>query len=280
MKESLVVSKIYSVAGKSANEYGLMKTRPFRSPHYSTSLPAMLGGGSGDNIMPGEVSLAQSGVLFLDEYMQMPRSITESLRGPLEDRKVSISRLRSKVEYPASFMLVAAANPCPCGYYGEGDRCTCTVGARMNYMNRLSGPVLDRIDLQLWLHSVDPARLVRQSNKMRVRRKEDALPEEEPSAKVAERVRKARERQLRRFEKESITTNAEMNTAQLKKYCPLNRECAELLEKAMVRMGLSARAYSRILKLARTIADLAGTDDIDVSHVSEAISYRFLDKLI
>ncbi len=267
-KESIVVSKIYSVAGKAAEEYGLMKLRPFRSPHYSTSLPAMLGGGSGDNIMPGEVSLAQSGVLFIDEYMQMPKSVAEALRGPLEDRVVTVSRLRSKVQYPASFMLVAAANPCPCGYYGEGDRCTCSVGARMNYMSRLSGPVLDRIDLQLWLHSVDPSKLVRRTQR------------EESSAEVSLRVKKARDIQLQRFSALPITTNSEMNTEQLKEFCPLDKACMDLLEKAMKRMGLSARAYARILKIARTIADLEGKPQIEVSHISEAISYRFLDKVM
>lgn len=269
-KESIVVSKIYSVAGKDPGEYGLMRTRPFRAPHYSSSLPAILGGGSGDNIMPGEVSLAQSGVLFLDEYMQMPKSVAEALRGPLEDRRVTISRLRSKVEYPASFMLVAAANPCPCGYYGEGDRCKCSVGARMNYMSRLSGPVLDRIDIQLWLHSVDPSRLVRHAGTAR----------EESSSEVAVRVKKARDIQLQRFADLPITTNSEMNTEQLHRFCKLDGPCQDLLEKAMTRMGLSARAYTRILKIARTIADLAGSPDITVSHVSEAISYRFLDKMM
>lgn len=267
-KESILVSKIYSVAGKDVDEYGLMKKRPFRAPHYSSSLTAFLGGGSGDSIMPGEVSLAQSGVLFVDEYMQMPKSVAEALRGPLEDRVVTISRLRSKVQYPSSFMLVAAANPCPCGYYGEGDRCTCTVGARMNYMSRLSGPVLDRIDLQLWLHSVDPSRLVRRNAR------------EETSAEVSLRVKKARDIQLARFADLPITTNSEMNADQIKQFCPLDRECMALLEKAMKKMGLSARAYARILKISRTIADLEGNPRIEVSHISEAISYRFLDRVM
>lgn len=335
-KESVVVSKIYSVAGKDSGEYGLMKRRPFRAPHYSSSLPALLGGGSGDSIMPGEVSLAQSGVLFIDEYMQMPKSVAEALRGPLEDRVVTISRLRAKVEYPASFMLVAAANPCPCGYYGEGDRCRCSAGARMSYMNRLSGPVLDRIDIQLWLHSVDPARLVRHSGRryahgtsvpgnapagrgvdsiaageksrgvdtIATGEKTDGLATiaargqnkiasgeeskglatfatgEETSAEVAARVRKARDIQLRRFAGEPITTNSEMDTGLLRRFCPLDEACQDLLEKAMTRMGLSARAYSRILKIARTIADLDASPDITVSHISEAISYRFLDKVM
>ncbi|MBQ3996887.1 MAG: YifB family Mg chelatase-like AAA ATPase, partial [Bacteroidales bacterium] len=160
IEESIVTSKIYSVAGRGGSRYGLIRERPFRSPHYSASMPAIIGGGNGDNIMPGEVSLAQSGILFLDEFAQMPRSITEALRSPLEDRKVVISRLRSKVEYPASFMMVAATNPCPCGYYGEGERCTCSVLQRQNYLGRLSGPIMDRIDVQLWLHPVEAGALV------------------------------------------------------------------------------------------------------------------------
>ena len=148
MEEALVTSKIYSVAGKSNAQDGLIRRRPFRSPHYSASLPAIIGGGGGDNILPGEVSLAHNGVLFLDEVGQMPKSVLEALRGPVEDRSVSISRLKAKVDFPASFMLVAASNPCPCGYYGEGDRCICTPTQRQNYLARLSGPMMDRIDME------------------------------------------------------------------------------------------------------------------------------------
>lgn len=259
-KESLLVSKIYSVAGK-----GLMKERPFRSPHYSSSAAAMLGGGSGDNIMPGEVSLAQSGILFLDEYMQMPSSVAEALRGPLEDRYVSISRLRSKVEYPASFMLIAAANPCPCGYYGEGDRCSCSPGMRRQYFSKLSGPILDRIDIQLWLHSVNPSLLVRGERT-------------ESSARVAARVRAAREMQTERFVSEDISTNAEMGNRHLKEYCTLDGPCRSMLEKIMTKGGLSARAYTRMVKVARTIADLEGSSRIQSRHIAESARYRFLDK--
>ncbi len=149
LEESAITSKIYSVAGKSAGGVGLMRERPFRAPHISASKAALLGGGSGENILPGEVSLATGGILFLDEFCEAPKSILESLRAPLEDRKVTISRLKAKIEYPASFMLVAASNPCPCGYYGEGDRCTCTVGQRASYLQKLSGPIMDRIDIQL-----------------------------------------------------------------------------------------------------------------------------------
>lgn len=150
-EESLITSKIYSIAGKGNLRYGLIRERPFRSPHYSASISAIIGGGQGDNILPGEISLAQNGILFLDEFGQMPKSVIQALRGPMEDRKVVVSRLRSKIEYPASFMLVAASNPCPCGYWGEKDRCTCTPTQRSSYLSRLSGPIMDRIDVQVWM---------------------------------------------------------------------------------------------------------------------------------
>lgn len=264
-EEALVTSKIYSVAGKGNFRYGVMRERPFRSPHYSASLAAIIGGGNGDNILPGEISLAQSGILFLDEFTQIPKSVAEALRGPLEDRKVVISRLRSKVEYPSSFMLVAAANPCPCGYWGEGDRCTCTPSQRISYLSRLSGPIMDRIDVQLFLHSVDARKLV-------------GRRAEESSAKVAERVLAARKIQRRRFEGKGIFSNAEMTPAMVREYCPLSPECRSLMEKIIDTMGLSARAFSRVLKMARTIADLEEEDDIRPEHISEAASYRFLDK--
>lgn len=265
LQESIVTSKIYSVAGRGGSRYGLIRQRPFRSPHYSASLPAIIGGGNGDNILPGEVSLAQSGILFLDEFAQMPKSITEALRGPLEDRKVVISRLRSKVEYPASFMLVAATNPCPCGYYGEGDRCSCTPGQRSSYLARLSGPIMDRIDVQLWLHPVKAGALVRK------------IPSES-SAVVAERVRRARDIQQKRLSGEGIFTNAEMNHRQTERFCPLDKGCRDLMEKIISRMGLSARAFTRVIRLARTIADLASLESISQEHLMEAASYRFLDR--
>ena len=159
MEESLVTSKIYSVAGRGNLRSGFMRSRPFRAPHYSASLPALIGGGGSDGVFPGEVSLAHGGVLFLDEFAQMPKSAVEALRGPLEDRKVTISRLKTKVEFPASFTLVAASNPCPCGYYGEGDRCTCTPTQRLNYLARLSGPIMDRLDLQVFVRPVSPQKI-------------------------------------------------------------------------------------------------------------------------
>ena len=264
LEESLQTSKIYSVAGKSNPQGGLMKTRPFRAPHYSASLAALLGGGT-DNIMPGEISLAHNGILFLDEFCETPKKIMEALRGPMEDRKVTISRLKAKVEYPADFMLVAATNPCPCGYYGEGDRCTCSPSKRLGYISKLSGPIMDRIDIQLVVSRVDARRLVN-------RKKAEA------SAVVAGRVLKAREIQKHRFADEGIFCNSSMNNRQIEKFCPLSAECRNLLERIIEHMGLSARACSRIVKLARTIADLAGESYILPHHISEAASYRFLDK--
>lgn len=273
LEESLQTSKIYSVAGLGYCGGGLIKTRPFRSPHYSASVAALLGGGS-DNIMPGEISLAHNGILFMDEFCETPKRVLEMLRAPMEDRKVTISRLRSKVEYPADFMLVAATNPCPCGYWGEGDRCTCTPARRMAYLSKLSGPIMDRIDVQLWVSRVDARKLV---NKKKA----------ESSATIASRVLKAREMQMKRFAQENakaespeqkIFCNSSMNNRQIEKYCPLSAECRTLLERIIERFGLSARACSRIIKLARTIADLAECPDILPEHISEAAGYRFLDK--
>lgn len=265
LQESLVTSKIYSVSGLVSHSAGLIRRRPFRSPHYSASLAAFIGGGNGGNIVPGEISLAHNGVLFADEFAQMPKSVVEALRGPMEDRKVVVSRLRGKVEYPASFMLVAATNPCPCGYYGDGDRCTCTVGQRVGYLSRLSGPLLDRIDLHVWVNPVDTRRLIDR-------------PKAESSAAVAARVAAARQVQAERFRAEGINTNAEMSNAQMEKYCPLSDDCKTLLENIIERLGLSARAYSRIVRISRTLADLAGQRDILPVHISEAAGYRFLDR--
>lgn len=264
LQEAIQTSKIYSVAGKGNSGGGLIRNRPFRAPHYSTSLAALIGGGS-EFIMPGEVSLAHNGVLFLDEILEAPQRITEALRSPLEDRKVTISRLRNKIEYPASFMLVAAANPCPCGYYGEGDRCICTPSKRAAYMAKLSGPLMDRIDIHLWLHPVDTKKLVERQYG-------------EPSAKIAERVRAARHIQKARFASDGIFCNAEMPMKLTGRHCTLDREGKDFLERLIGNMGFSARACSKILKIARTIADLEGTSNISVSHISEAAGYRFLDK--
>lgn len=263
-EESLQTSKIYSVAGKINPLGGLMKRRPFRAPHYSASLAALIGGGS-DNIMPGEISLAHNGILFADEFCEMPKKVMEALRGPMEDRKVTISRLKTKVEYPADFMLIAATNPCPCGYYGDGDRCTCTPAKRLGYISKLSGPIMDRIDIQLVVSRVDARKLVNRKPA-------------EPSSAVAARVLKARQKQKERFAGEGIFCNAAMNNRQIEKFCPLSADCRALLERIIENMGLSARACSRIIKLARTIADLADMPDIRPEHISEAASYRILDR--
>ena len=265
-EEALVTSKIYSISGKSPGCPGLMRQRPFRSPHYSASLAAIIGGGGGDNINPGEVSLAHNGVLFMDEMVQMPKSIIEALRSPLEDRSVTVSRLKSKVEFPASFTLVAASNPCPCGYWGEGDRCTCSPTQRLNYISRLSGPIMDRMDLQIWVKAVDTTKII-------------GAPKAEPSEAVAARVLKARIAQKHRFAADTIHVNAEMNNRRIEQYCPLNQACQETMSRIMAKMDFSMRAYFRMIKVARTIADLEGADEIKPAHLLEAAGYRFLDKL-
>lgn len=264
LRESVQTSKIYSVAGKGSPLRGLMKQRPFRAPHYSASVAALIGGGS-DNILPGEISLAHNGILMIDEFCEAPKKVLEVLRAPMEDRKVTISRLKTKVEYPADFMLVAATNPCPCGFYGEGDKCTCTPSRRIAYLSKLSGPIMDRIDIQLWMKPIDPKKLVNRAPA-------------EASAVVAERVMKAREIQKERFRDEGLFCNAGMTNRMIDKYCRLDKECQQLLEKIIEHMGLSARACSRIMKLARTIADLEGVENITAAHLTEAASYRFLDK--
>ena len=278
-EEAIQTSKIYSVAGRAHSGVGLIRQRPFRAPHYTASLPALVGGGS-DTILPGEMSLAHNGVLFADEFCEAPKKMIEALRAPMEDRRVVISRLKSKVEYPASFMLVAATNPCPCGWYGEGDRCNCTPGRREAYLGKLSGPLLDRVDLQLWLKSVNPSDLVRGAVS-------------ETSAQVRARVVAAREIQAARFREETIHVNAEMDNRMLKRYCPLDAPCQDYLEKVMTRLGLSARACTRIIRLARTIADLEAAaaytaaggvgplppaGPITPAHLAEAAGYRFLDR--
>lgn len=264
LEESVQTSKIYSVAGMGKTSGGLMKSRPFRSPHNTASVAALIGGGS-DCINPGEVSLSHNGILFLDEFCEIPRKTIEVLRAPMEDKRVVISRLKTKVEYPANFTLIAATNPCPCGYYGEGDRCTCSVGSRNAYLSRLSGPLMDRIDIHLWMKSVSASSLINREKA-------------ESSAQVARRVAAAREIQKKRFAVDGIFCNSQMDNRLMEKYCTLSPECKTFLEKAMDRMGLSARACTRIIKLARTIADLDAAGEISIDHLSEALSYRFLDK--
>lgn len=262
--EALETTKIHSVAGLSEIA-GLMTRRPFRSPHHTVSQVALIGGGQSPH--PGEVSLAHNGILFLDELPEFGRSALEVLRQPLEEKRITVARARYRVRYPANFTLVAAMNPCPCGYYNHPSKeCTCSAGAVHRYMGRISGPLLDRIDMHIEVTPVPPAELA------------DAAPGE-PSAAIRERVCRAREVQRRRFEEcGGVHTNAMMNAAMLREYCPLGAESASLLERAMQRLSLSARAYDRILKVARTIADLAGREKIEPADVAEAINYRSLDR--
>jgi len=265
LEEALETTKIHSVAGKLGSENGLLTRRPFRAPHHLTSQVALVGGGS--NPQPGEISLAHNGVLFLDELAEFGRSVLEVLRQPLEDKRITVSRAKYTVEYPANFTLVASTNPCPCGYYNHPTKeCACTPAAVTRYMNRISGPLLDRIDMHI---EVTPVTFNEMSG-------ESA---EERSEAVRERVVSARAVQRERFaDCPGIHTNAMMNSKMLREYCPLTPESSAMLEKAMTRLDLSARAYDRIIKVARTIADMAAAADIAPAHIAEAINYRSLDR--
>ena len=265
-EEALENALIWSASGRGYNDYFGTYRRPFRAPHISCSMAAMLGGGGAELIMPGEVSLANNGVLLIDEFAECPKSKLEALRGPLEDKKVVISRLKSRVTFPTKFQLVAATNPCPCGYYGEGDRCTCTPGQRAAYLSRISWPVMDSIALQVWVHPVP------------VDANAGATATGDNAATVAARVAAAREKQKARFQGEPYETNDQMPSRDIERYAALDGPCKALMEKLVSNLGLSARSYSRILKIARTIADLDGADEIQVQHLAEAASYRFLDR--
>ncbi|WP_455628236.1 YifB family Mg chelatase-like AAA ATPase [Parabacteroides chinchillae] len=265
LRESLETTKIHSVAGKISGDTSLMVQRPFRSPHHTISTVAMVGGGGFPQ--PGEISLAQNGILFLDELPEFNRGVLEVMRQPLEDRKISISRARFTVDYPASFMLIASMNPCPCGYYNHPERpCLCTPGAVQKYMNRISGPLLDRIDIQIEIVPVPFEKISEQRPS-------------ESSALVRDRVVKARAIQQQRFvDCNDIYCNAQMTTRLLHKYAVPDETGLLLLKNAMQHLHLSARAYDRILKVSRTIADLDGSSDIHSFHLAEAINYRNLDR--
>lgn len=263
--ESLETTKIHSVAGKLSKNDSLIATRPFRSPHHTISQIAMVGGGS--NPQPGEISLAHNGLLFLDELPEFNRSVLEVLRQPLEDRYISISRAKYSLEYPASFMLVASMNPCPCGFYNHPTKaCVCNPGQVHRYLNRISGPLLDRIDIQIEIVPVPFEKMAEQHI-------------EESSACIRERVIKARKIQEQRFTNHpGIYCNAQMESKLLNQYAVPDEQGLKILRNAMTRLNLSARAYDRILKVARTIADLEGCPQITSSHLAEAISYRNLDR--
>ncbi len=265
MHEALETTKIHSVAGKLGEAASLLTTRPYRAPHHTISDVALVGGGGVPQ--PGEISLSHNGVLFLDELPEFKRTVLEVMRQPLEERRVTISRARTTIDFPANFMLVASMNPCPCGYYNHPEKeCVCGPGVVQRYLNKVSGPLLDRIDLHV---EVTPVTF----DEMTATRKA------EHSASVRERVVQAREVQTERFkEMPQIHSNAMMPSQMVKEVCQVNEAGRTLLKTAMERLGLSARAYDRILKVSRTIADLAGSEEIKIEHLAEAIQYRSLDR--
>ena len=265
LHEALETTKIHSVAGNIDSNTSLISQRPFRSPHHTISDVALVGGGAFPQ--PGEISLAHNGVLFLDELPEFKRTVLEVMRQPLEDRKICISRAKFAVEYPSSFMLVASMNPCPCGYYNHPEReCVCSPGVVQKYLSRISGPLLDRIDIHI---EIVPVPFEKLSEKT----------ESENSATVRERVINARQIQEERFKDiEGVYCNAQMSSKQMRTFAALDNTSSELLKSAMQRLNLSARAYDRIVKVARTIADLDGTANIQSSHIAEAINYRNLDR--
>lgn len=265
-EEALEVTQIHSVAGLLKNKGSLVSDRPFRSPHHSASGPSLVGGGSFPR--PGEISLAHRGVLFLDELTEFKRDVLEFLRQPLEDGYVTVSRTRQSVMFPAQFTLVASTNPCPCGYFGDSiQACTCSARQREQYWAKLSGPLMDRIDLQVAVNRLKPEEITRQ-------------PTGEASAPVRQRVHEARDRTLERFKTDrSVRCNAAMQSNHLRQWCQLDDAARNLLEGAIRKLGLSARASDRILKVARTIADLAGDENLQTHHVAEAIQYRTIDRM-
>ena len=264
--EAIEITKLYSVAGLLPPHTGLLTTRPFRSPHHTSSNAALVGGGSVPR--PGEVSLAHNGVLFLDELPEFRREVLEVLRQPLEDGIVSIARVQASIAYPARFMLIAAMNPCPCGYFGDHQHgCTCSPTQIRKYQQRVSGPLLDRIDIHIEVPRLSHDDLLRTQLG-------------EPSSAIRERVVRARQTQQQRFAGTGARCNAQMTTRLLRQFCPLSEDVKAMLKQVSQQMGISARAFDRIVKLARTIGDLAGEEQIGLAHVAEAIQYRSLDRRI
>lgn len=261
LSEALEVTKIYSISGL-LGKRAIITTRPFRSPHHTTSHIGLIGGGTTPR--PGEISLAHRGVLFLDEFPEFPRQVLETLRQPVEDGIVTISRSAGRVNFPAKFMLVAAQNPCPCGYFGDPVKnCKCSLNQILRYQRRVSGPMLDRIDIHLDVPAVKVEKL-----------HSSDINSAESSSVIRKRVQKARDIQTKRFKKKKITSNSEMGNKEIKEFCFLDENCIKLLQLAVVKMNLSARSYNRTIKLARTIADLEGIKDINPTHIAQALQYR------
>ena len=263
-EEALEVTKIHSIAGELDLKKGIITERPFRTPHHTASTVSMTGGGN--HSKPGEISLAHNGVLYLDEFPEYSRHLIETLRQPLEDGSITVARANQTVTYPASFTLIASMNPCPCGNYGSKDReCKCSPAQIHKYLSKISGPIMDRIDIHIEVDNISYSDLNKEQK-------------EESSASIKQRVDKARKIQLERFKNSKTFSNSKMSVPQSKKFCPLSKECQNLMEQAFTSLKLSARAHDRILKVARTIADLAGEENIQPQHIAEAISYRGLDR--
>ncbi len=262
--EALEITKIHSIAGKIGSDSSIITTRPFRSPHHTSSSASMIGGGRTPK--PGEISLAHYGVLFLDELPEFKRNTLEVLRGPIEDGNITISRVVNTLTYPSKFMLIASMNPCPCGYYGSTEKeCTCTQTMINRYLHKVSGPLLDRIDIHI---EVEPVKY----------QEFDINIKSETSEEIKERVNTAREIQLERYKDLNIYSNSELDSSLIEKYCQLDTKGKQILESAFEKLGLSARAYTKILKVARTIADLDKSTNIEYKHIAEALQYRSLDK--
>ena len=263
-EEALEITKIHSIAGELKQNVPIITTRPFRAPHHTVSGVSLVGGGRIPK--PGEISLAHFGVLFLDELPEFNKNTLEVMRGPLEDGVITISRVNATLTYPCDFMFVASMNPCPCGYYGSKDKeCTCTPQMISKYMGKISGPLLDRIDIQI---EVTPVKY----------KKLDSGEHIETSKDIKKRVDKARQIQRDRYKEEKIYSNSQLTPKLIEKYCKLDKTGRDILQSAFEKLGLSARAYGRILKVARTIADLDDSENIEQKHIAEAIQYRSLDK--
>ncbi len=262
--EALETTKIHSIAGKIEKETALITRRPFRAPHHTISGVSLIGGGRIPK--PGEISLSHNGVLFLDELPEFNKDTLEVLRGPLEDKVVTISRVNASLTYPCNFMFVASMNPCPCGFFGSQEKeCTCSPQQISKYIGKISGPLLDRIDIQIEVTPVKYSKL-------------ESSESIETSMQIKQRVNFARKRQQERYESEKIYSNATLTPKLIEKYCKLNKEGKQILQLAFEKLGLSARAHGRILKVARTIADLENKENIETKHIAEAIQYRSLDK--